>query len=496
MPPYFLPDQLLVGKDDCSPTSVEFDGPDPNTVSFSCADLMGAAFLEVFVPVTVTDTFGNSFTCNSQIILLNDNCMTAPLASVTGQLMRESNIGVPDATIQVSSDMMDTTVNTIEHGYYVLPELEMYQDYTITPSSDVDPSNGVNTLDLILIARHILALETLDSPYKIIAADANRSGNISIADMLDLSRLILNIESSFPNNTSWRFIDSHYEFNDPTQPLNDTFPESMLLPNLEQSFNDMDFIAVKTGDVNNSATLSNFTQQGDTREDNSLTIQLEDQLMQAGESYVFEFKVKEFQQLLGYQFTLDFDPSLIEFEGIEEDRSDPILGLSEQNFGLSELQDGKIRTNWFHPQVLNLVDETTLFAIRFKAKTEIPISRVITINSSALAAEAYDVNQDKLAIDLEFTELPNEVTTFKLYQNRPNPFQDLTIIPFLLPKEGLASLRIMDVSGRIVYEQEQNYQVGYHEVIIEKSNLPENGLFFYQLKIGKQEATKKMMLSH
>jgi hypothetical protein len=43
-------------------------------------------------------------------------------------------------------------------------------NYTVTPEKDDNPLNGVTTLDLALISKHILGIENLNSPYKIIAA--------------------------------------------------------------------------------------------------------------------------------------------------------------------------------------------------------------------------------------------------------------------------------------------------------------------------------------
>lgn len=63
---------------------------------------------------------------------------------------------------------------------------------------------------MVLVARHILGTQLLDSPYKIIAADVNRSNTVSTADLVDMRKLILQYEGSFPDNTSWRFIDASY----------------------------------------------------------------------------------------------------------------------------------------------------------------------------------------------------------------------------------------------------------------------------------------------
>jgi hypothetical protein len=44
---------------------------------------------------------------------------------------------------------------------------------------DEDAGNGVSTYDLVLISLHILQVDQLDSPYKVIAADANNSQSVT-----------------------------------------------------------------------------------------------------------------------------------------------------------------------------------------------------------------------------------------------------------------------------------------------------------------------------
>ncbi|MEZ4933283.1 MAG: hypothetical protein R2788_14325 [Saprospiraceae bacterium] len=88
----------------------------------------------------------------------------------------------------------------------------------------------------------------LDSPYKIIAADANGSGSVTTFDAVVLRKLILGIDSSFPNNTSWRFIDKAFTFNNPNNPFISPFSDTIWVnsPNVMQA----NFIGIKTGDLN------------------------------------------------------------------------------------------------------------------------------------------------------------------------------------------------------------------------------------------------------
>ncbi|MEZ4931408.1 MAG: hypothetical protein R2788_04655 [Saprospiraceae bacterium] len=62
-------------------------------------------------------------------------------------------------------------------------------------------------------------VELLDSPYKMIAADANKSNSITTFDLVQIRKLILFINTDLPNNTSWRFVDKAYAFSNPAEPV-------------------------------------------------------------------------------------------------------------------------------------------------------------------------------------------------------------------------------------------------------------------------------------
>ncbi len=123
----------------------------------------------------------------------------------------------------------------------------------ITPFKNDNILDRVTTFDLVLIRKHILNLQKLDSPCKLIAADANNSGTITTADMLAIRKVVLHITDTFPNNTSWRFIPANYEFPDPTNPFIEEFPEQLDYNLLDSSQVNQDYIGIKIGDINGSA---------------------------------------------------------------------------------------------------------------------------------------------------------------------------------------------------------------------------------------------------
>lgn len=192
------------------------------------------------------------------ICLTNTNALGQ--ATVSGTITCEAEIGVKNVVINVGGIAVAVTD---ENGYYEL-ELPAGGDYTLMPYANSPLISGISTFDLVLIGKHIDEIEFLDSPYKIIAADVNNSSTVDQQDLADLGSLIDFTLTSFPNNTSWRFIPSDYIFPNPADPFMTSFPEVSNINNLTNDITDLDFIAIKVGDVSGSvcSALLDTTQMG------------------------------------------------------------------------------------------------------------------------------------------------------------------------------------------------------------------------------------------
>jgi hypothetical protein len=120
---------------------------------------------------------------------------------------------------------------------------------TFRPSKNNDHLNGVTTYDLVLISKHILGVEPLGSPYRMIAADANKSNSITTFDIVEFRKLLLGIDDTLPNNTSWRFVSRNFVFTNPDNPFTDTIPEEIGFT-IPPPTNQVSFYGIKIGDVN------------------------------------------------------------------------------------------------------------------------------------------------------------------------------------------------------------------------------------------------------
>jgi hypothetical protein len=79
-----------------------------------------------------------------------------------------------------------------------------------------------------------------------------------------------------------------------------------------------------------------------------------------------------------------------------------------------------------------------------------------------------------------------------LYQNRPNPFNQETVIAFVLPATNKATLTVFDISGRQVFVSSQVFNSGYNEVLLNKSIFKTSGTYIYRLTSDTYTVTKRM----
>jgi hypothetical protein len=330
-----------------------------------------------------------------------------------------------------------------------------------------------------------------------IAADANRSGAITTFDMVELRRLILLVNDNFTSNNSWRFIDKSYTFPDAMNPWADIFQEVINFNNYSTGIDDADFIGIKIGDINGSAVPNNnFGEDGlGDRSDDLLMFNTDKRWVEAGEEIEVVFSAKDFIDVYGFQFTIDFDKDLLNFMHINETEM-----MKYENYGLSLLNEGAITTLWFETNMLTLEDGEPVLSLQFEAAEGCELETAINISSRYTFAAAY-VGQDmeEWEVDLDFEEgvtavIGKEVEGFALHQNIPNPFASQTTIGFELPTAGEATLTIYDNTGRTLMVIEDTYSSGYNAVSISRNELAANGVLLYKIESQGLAAVRQMTL--
>ncbi len=436
---------------------------------------------------------------NTKINLMQDNVFSAMphseicanmTAEVEGIVTTES--GSPIANVDMSLALSDEAAynfTTSEEGDYYFTDLYSCQVTELSVSKGGGLTNGVTTVDLILIQQHILGIKDLATPYKIIAADIDGNDFVSTIDLIFMRRAILGIDLAFPNeNTSWRFIAADHTFLDPSNPFAEEIPETYDFASVPSGLVGLNFIGVKVGDVNESAATNLQASPEDLAE--SLIVHTSDRSVAKGEVVTVPFRLGETNGgVMGYQFSVDFAVEKLALIDIET--GDLKLDIDD-NFG-DFREKGMLTTSW--NDNASAKEGMDLFYLTFMAKSNGKLSDWLTINSAMTTALAYDQSMKGMGIALAFDDKPKQgLGKNSLYQNFPNPFREETTIPFYLAKAGEVNLQVIDIAGRIVYQQLSFMDQGDHQIVLNRKNLPATGLLVYQLAVEEEVISRRMVL--
>jgi hypothetical protein len=456
----------------------------PNTsVVFDCTEV-GSQCVELWS----MDAAGNADYCETYVIVQDNigTCSGNPKPVVAGALKTTMHEGVEEATVVLygvlSSGLSVPSVSVMTNNsgnFLFVDALPVGSTYTLAPEKDDNPLNGVTTYDLVLISKHILGIEPFDSPYKMIAADGNRSGSITTFDIVEFRKLILGIYNEMPGNTSWRFVDKDYVFQNSSNPFQDSFPETKSIQDMElANFND-NFVGVKIGDVNNTV-IPNGLVSSDERNVGTLYFDVADRSVKAGD--IVEVKMTASEKVAGYQFTMNLN-------GLEALEVLPGDNMGRDNFAMFE---GAITAS------VNV--EAGEFGFRFRATRSGLLSQMIGLGNSITRTEGYAMVNGEIAkkdLTLRFNGANGSTLNgvgFELLQNAPNPAKDYTNISFYLPEATQATLTIVNAEGRVIKMFKGEFAKGFSTIALQRADL-EAGILFYQLDTPTHSATKKMIVT-
>jgi len=474
--------------DNCTPASLlkfSFSSNVNDTIrQFDCSHVGNQ-------PITfwVTDLDGNQSQANT-FIAVQDNlnlCNNMNRIVIAGSVKTEDQMLLPETKILLVGGETEENKMTNEEGKYIFNNLGMYNNYEIKAERDADPMKGVSTLDLVLIQRHILGIESLNTPYKLLAADINQSKNITTADLVELRKLILGIHQVYPDSMPWKFVNAKHEFSDPTFPW--AAEDNVAYNALDTNMDNADFIAVKMGDVNNSVSQELSGNEFEQRNHNQISIYIEDVLLNENELVSIPVKAENFKSIIGLQGTFELSNNM-EYVGFEAVNL-PIRTDQIANF---EKDKKKYLTFAYHDMNhVTLADQDVMFNILVRPSKSDRLSKNIFLNNDVVNSKVYDVTHQGKPLRLQFTakRLADQASVM---QNQPNPFKEQTVVKFVVPSKMPVSIHIFDGAGRSVYKQNQEFMAGEHSLVLTSKELGENyGIFYCKIKAENLNEVIKLL---
>lgn len=442
---------------------------------FNCDDLPS-----VNVKMTVWDEKLNFDFCIVELVL-NDNqgacvggsnrTISGSVTSAEGKMIDEVEVVLDNGTPEMLKSVL-----TSSSGLYAF-STPMFYDYNISGHKNDDVLNGVSTLDLVLIQRHLLDVSRFANPYHVIAADVNNDARITASDLVELRRVILGVSSKFNNNTSWRFVDSHQTFAD----INSPWPlfENLYVNNLSHDVQNQNFVGIKVGDVNGSAKTNALDPNTEVR--NVMVLETENTILDKDTRSDITLSA-DVREIYGAQFTLTVNQAKLDAIYIGGQKMDDSF--------VAQIDENTYTVSWNNIQSLSGDQFITLSVT---PESQVSVSDIISIHSSVTSAEMY--TGDALTtsrLSLRFAGQSTE-ESFVLYQNEPNPFTDKTMIQFNLPEAADATLKVFNATGQVIYVQKRSFSKGLNSFTLERNELPASGVMIYQVESGEFTSTRKMI---
>jgi hypothetical protein len=133
----------------------------------------------------------------------------------------------------------------------------------------------------------------------------------------------------------------------------------------------------------------------------TLTFYYEDTAVLGGDDVVMVLHTRNFEGIAGLQFTVQFDPNLLEFEDIEG--TNPALGLSMGSFGLNFTSRGQVLFSFFNAISggVTLPDDSSVFSLRFKVIGEPGRLCPVNIGDIPLFVQAVNGNNELIPVCLD-----------------------------------------------------------------------------------------------
>jgi hypothetical protein len=426
---------------------------------------------------------------------------------IRGNIATEMGCKVEDVVIEIAADSgapskCNQTTDTGIDAYFqcepytsgCLCEIGTAGEYFVTPSKNDNPLNGVTTYDLVLISKHILALEPLNSPYKMIAADANKSGSITTFDIIGIRKLILGIDTVFPNNNSWRFVDRYFAFPDTTNPFETVFPEVITLSSLPDTM--VDFTGIKVGDVNNTV-VTDCDSICDTWQRPAGVYNLREprrDALKAGQYYTLPIRAGGESTLIAWQSAFRFDPELLELVGPSVG---DVPGLLADNFNLAQASDGIIRASWFAQpdawEEASLKPGQALFNLTFRVKQDLPENvRLVDIDESLMPNLGWTETGTAYALQTAVSSLRSEPEQMEVpiwLRCQPNPSAGAVTFDVLaLPQPRRAQLAVFDAFGRRMWWRDLGKETGPLQINVPEAAAWPAGVYHWELRFDKQRS--------
>jgi len=395
--------------------------------------------------------------------------------TISGEILTVLDCDVPGTQVEYTLGDGSTEIGGLQVNY----ELPEGESVTIRPYYDGPVVGGISTFDLVLMSKHILGTALLGKEAQI-AADVNCTGSTSVFDIVALRQYILFLSNQLPCG--------EFKYVTPVE-----CEESVTIENISADQSNIDFTAIRLGDVNfSSAGCLTGGNDADYRSgDPVMKLLVDKQALEPLQKVRIPVYADQTDNLIAFQFTLEIDPAYAQILEVEVSDEMKAHQMSEANFGTRFAQKGVLTASWNEFQSFNIEKNTPLFYLHLMPVKACNISEILKITNQYTPSEAYQ--GDGFPLDLKFqfrnaeeAELLEEAS----YELAPNPADKYTNITFTLPEAAMIDLEIYNAAGKLLANQQLDLVAGTFQHSIEVERLP---VGWYEIKLQSGDTLLETM---
>ncbi|GAB5554990.1 MAG: hypothetical protein Sapg2KO_45810 [Saprospiraceae bacterium] len=219
-------------------------------------------------------------------------------------------------------------------------------------------------------------------------------------------------------------------------------------------------------------------------------------------TYTTAVKVRDFKQVTGAQFSINWDSTVLDFDKV----GDFALNFSE-NDNFSSDARGALRFIWFDPATtgVDLPDSTTLFSIDFNLLGAGNRQSRVAFTDTPIVREVYDTSFT--VINSQFIDGALLLTSGTVSSTRENPaalnLQSISPNPirtenpklnFFTKKADTLTFRVVTMNGQEIFRSSEQALAGRHTKQLDRSIFPNSGTYLVIVQSADFISTQKLMV--
>ena len=250
----------------------------------------------------------------------------------------DNAIPIPDATFTITQDGDKKTFKGNSNGEHAYDLNSKSMISMVVEKDDYEnASRGVDVRDIVDLRNHILSRKPFDKLTQMVAGDVNQDNWIDVVDIVAVRNVILGRNDHFSKDDAgnrksvWRFLKNDFLDVNPAKAF-ESFENyaSLTFSSLPSDVSNAHFLGFKLGDVNFDWSPPAAESTQNVHHASRETSRLFDVIpyrLSDNDELILEMHANSKPGLLGLQFELSWDDSVLSLAGIE---SQSLVGFNHQ----------------------------------------------------------------------------------------------------------------------------------------------------------------------